>query len=270
MVTFVSSTAQPRPRGVGRLNPAARSTLISFLAVVVFLALWQVAPILGWVNGRFTSQPTLVVQAAIEVFTSDNFLFHARISLSEFALGFGLALVISVPFGALLGTSQIARELISPPLMALYIAPTLILLPIMVIWLGIGMASKVAVVFLGAIFPIVVNTTAGMREADQRLIRAARSFGATRMDVFRHVLIPGALPSVLAGIRLAVGRGVLGVVVGELYVSQAGIGHQLVVYGSAMRVDRLLVYALVVSVFGYALTQVVRLLESRVRDWRSE
>src|SRR5690606_22016373 len=121
-------------------------------------------------------------------------------------------------------------------------------LPIMVIWLGIGMASKVAVVFLGAIFPIVVNTTAGMREADQRLIRAARSFGATRMDVFRHVLIPGALPSVLAGIRLAVGRGVLGVVVGELYVSPAGIRHQLLLCGCALRVDPLLLYALVVRV----------------------
>jgi sulfonate transport system permease protein len=270
MVAFVSSAVQARPRGIARLDPSKRSTLISVLAVVFFLVLWQVAPMLGWVNGRFTSQPTLVLQAALEVFRTDNFLYHARISLTEFALGFALALAVSIPLGTLLGTSQVARDLVNPPLMALYIAPTLILLPIMVIWLGIGMASKVAVVFLGAIFPIIVNTMAGMREADQRLIRAARSFGATRMDIFHHILVPGALPSMLAGIRLAVGRGVLGVVVGELYVSQAGIGHQLVVYGSSMRVDRLLVYALVVSVFGYALTQLVRLLESRVRDWRSE
>lgn len=270
MVTFVSSAAAPPARRFGGLSRSSRSALIGFSAVCAFLVMWQIAPIMGWVNGRFTSQPTLVVQAAIEVFQTDNFLYHARISLTEFFLGFALALIVSVPLGVLLGNSQVARDIFNPPLMALYIAPTLILLPIMVIWLGIGMASKVAVVFLGAIFPIIVNTMAGMRGADQKLIRAACAFGASQMDVFRHVLVPGALPSMLAGIRLAVGRGVLGVVVGELYVSQAGIGHQLVVYGSAMRVDRLLVYAIVVSVFGYTMTQLVRLLEARVRDWRPE
>lgn len=270
MVTVVSQAAEPGPRGLFQLSRSARSTLIGFVSVIAFLVLWQVAPMMGWVNPRFTSQPTLVAQAALDVFRTDNFLYHARISLTEFFLGFALALLVSIPLGVLLGNSQIARDLFNPPLMALYIAPTLILLPIMVIWLGIGMASKVAVVFLGAIFPIIVNTMAGMREADQRLIRAARAFGANQMDVFRHVLVPGALPSMLAGVRLAVGRGVLGVIVGELYVSQAGIGHQLVVYGSSMRVDRLLVYAIVVSVFGYAMTQLVRLLEARVRNWRPD
>ena len=116
--------------------------------------------------------------------------------------------------------------------MALYIAPTLVLLPIMIVWLGIGMASKVAVVFLGAVFPIVVNTMAGMREADPRLIRAARSFGASQLDIFIRILVPGSLPAILIGIRLAIGRAVLGVVVGELFVSQAGIGYQFTIYGA--------------------------------------
>jgi len=250
--------------------PLSRSTTISILAVVTFFVLWQVAPALGLVNGRFTSQPSKVIIAAIEVFRTDNFLFHARISLTEFVLGFSLALAVSVPLGALLGTSRYARLLLDPPLMALYIAPTLILLPIMVIWLGIDLPSKIAVVFLGAIFPIIVNTMAGMREADAQLIRAARSFGANRFDVFTRILIPSSLPSILMGVRLAVGRGVLGVVVGELYVSQAGVGHQLMTYGSAMRIDRLLVYALIISIFGYTLTSLVRLMENRVRNWRPQ
>jgi NitT/TauT family transport system permease protein len=153
--------------------------------------------------------------------------------------------------------------------MALYIAPNLVLLPVMIIWLGIGMASKVAVVFLGAFFPIIVNTMAGMRETDPKLVTAARAFGASRLAIFRSILIPAALPSFLMGIRLGVGRGVLGVVVGELYASQAGIGYQLVTYGSAMRVDLLLVYALVVSFFGYTLTSLVRVIEDRVRRGRT-
>jgi ABC-type nitrate/sulfonate/bicarbonate transport system, permease component len=247
-----------------------RSTVISMLSVAVFFILWQLAPEMGWVNGRFTSQPTQVLVAAIDVILNDDFFYHARISLAEFSLGFALALVVSIPLGVLLGTSRTARHLIDPPLMALYVAPTLVLLPILVVSLGIGMASKVAIVFLNALFPIVVNTIAGMSEADPKLIRAARSFGASKLDVFVRILLPGSLPSILTGIRLAVGRGVMGVVVGELFVSQAGIGYQLNTYGSAMRIDRLLVYALVVSVFGYLLTVSVRALENRVSTWRPE
>ncbi|MHB2263757.1 ABC transporter permease [Aliihoeflea sp. PC F10.4] len=248
----------------------SRSAVIGTLSVACFLILWQVAPMLGWVNGRFTSRPSEVAVAFVDVILHDNFWYHARISLTEFVLGFCLAIAVSIPLGVTLGTSRTARHLIDPPLMALYIAPTLILLPIMVIWLGIDMASKVAVVFLGAVFPIIVNTMAGMREADPKLIRAARAFGASKLDIFTRVLVPGSLPSILTGLRLAVGRAVLGVVVGELYVSQAGIGYQLNLYGSSMRVDRLLVYAIVVSAFGYTLTMLVRSVENRVREWRSK
>ncbi|MGK9051642.1 ABC transporter permease [Neorhizobium sp. CSC1952] len=248
----------------------SRSAVVGTLAVLLFLVLWQVAPSMGWVNGRFTSRPTEVFLAAIDIFRNDNFLYHARISLTEFVAGFALAIVVSIPLGVLLGTSKIARYLIDPPLMALYIAPTLVLLPILVIWLGIDMAPKIAVVFLGAVFPIVLNTMAGMSEADPKLLRMARSFGASKFDIFSRVLVPGSLPALLTGIRLAVGRAVLGVVVGELFVSQAGIGYQLNLYGQAMRIDRLLVYALVVSAFGYTLTILVRSVENKVRDWRSK
>ena len=250
--------------------PLSRYTTISVLAVLAFFAAWQIVPALGWVNVQFTSQPSSVVLAAIDIVQHDDFFYHAQISLNEFFVGFALAVVVSIPLGVLLGTSRYARYLIDPPLMALYMAPTLILLPIMVIWLGIGMASKVAVVFLGAIFPIIVNTMAGMREADPKLIRAAQSFGASKLDIFVRILIPGSLPSIVMGMRLAVGRGVLGVVVGELYASEAGIGHQLVTYGSAMRIDRLLVYAMVISVFGYVMTSLVRVVEGRVQSWRGQ
>jgi NitT/TauT family transport system permease protein len=273
MTVMTTGVVANQDRGKSRewplIWPLSRHTTISVLAVLVFLVGWQVVPALGWVNGQFTSQPSAVAVAAIDIVRTDDFFFHAWVSLSEFLVGFALALVVSIPLGVLLGTSRYARYLIDPPLMALYMAPTLILLPILVIWLGIGMASKVAVVFLGAIFPIVVNTMAGMREADPKLVRAAQSFGANKLDVFVRILIPGSLPSIVMGMRLAVGRGVLGVVVGELYASEAGIGHQLVTYGSAMRIDRLLVYALVVSVFGYAVTSLVRAIENRVQSWRA-
>ena len=267
MTVAVTNTRTPARRPP-LLWPLSRRATISTLSVLAFFAAWQLVPALGLVNVQFTSQPTSVIVALIDVIRNDNFLYNARISLIEFGLGFALAIVVSIPLGVLLGTSRYARYVLDPPLMALYMAPTLILLPIMVIWLGIGIASKVAVVFLGAIFPIIVNTMAGMREADEKLIQAARCFGANKFDVFIRILIPGSLPAILMGMRLAVGRAVLGVVVGELYASQAGIGHQLIAYGAAMRIDRLLVYALIISAFGYAMTSLVRLLETRVQRWR--
>ena len=267
-----SAPAVPSPsarHGVSRW-PFARSTTISFVSVALFFALWQVVPALGFVDARYTSQPSAVVSASIEILSEGSFYHHVWVSLQEFVLGFVLALVLAVTFGVLMGTSRYARLALEPALMALYVAPVLVVLPVLSIWLGIGMASKVAAVFLGAFFPIVINTIAGMREADEQLVRVARSFGAGRLAVFANVLVPGALPSILMGVRLAVGRAVLCVVAGELFVSRAGIGYLLQLYGAALRVDRLLVCALLISIFGYSLTQFVRALENRVRTWRSE
>lgn len=241
---------------------------VSILSVLAFLVLWQVAADRGWVNARYTSQPSQVFWAAIDVCRHDNFLYHAWVSVCEFGAGFVVALAAGLPLGLVLGASRRLRLFIEPPLMALYAAPRLTLLPILILWLGIGMASKIAVVFLGAVFPIIVNTGAGAREADPRLLQAARAFGANRFDIFVKVLIPGALPAILLGIRLGIGRGVLSVVVGEMFVSEAGIGHQIMSYGETVQVGRLLVYAFAISLFGYALTLAVRLIEEHVSSWR--
>jgi NitT/TauT family transport system permease protein len=126
------------------------------------------------------------------------------------------------------------------------------------------MGSKIAVVFLGAAVPIIVNTMAGVRQVDRSLVLAARSFCATRRDVFARVILPASLPSVVVGIRLGVSRATLGVVVAEMYVSQDGIGNQIMRLGSAFRVEHLLVYVLLVSAFGLTMTTLVRTIEERV------
>ena len=185
-------------------------------------------------------------------------------SLTEFALGFSLALVIGVSGGLLLGMFPVLRYLIDPPVMAIYATPQLALLPIFVLWLGIGMASKIAVVFIGASIPIVVNSMAGVRQVDRPLVLAARSFCAGKRDVFIKVILPASLPAVMIGIRLGLSRAVLGVVVAEMYVSQEGIGNQIMRLGSAFRVDQLLFYVLLVSAFGLGATTAARKLEEWV------
>ena len=148
--------------------------------------------------------------------------------------------------------------------MALYATPHLALLPIIVVWLGIGMQSKIAVAFVGGAIPIFVNTMAGVRGVEQSWVIAARSFCAGEWDVFVKVILPASFPGVILGIRLGLSRAVLGVVVGEMYQSQAGIGNKIMLYGSQFRSDHLLFYVLLVSVFGFTATSAVRAVEERL------
>ncbi|MGH9140496.1 MAG: ABC transporter permease [Vicinamibacterales bacterium] len=238
--------------------------LVSTLAVALFLVAWEAAPRLGLVDPFFTSRPSQVLAAGVDVLRGGTLMHDAAVSLSELAAGFALALAVGVPLGLMLGTFPTARHLVDPPLMAVYATPQLALLPIFVLWLGIGMASKVAVVFLGASIPIIVNSMAGVRHVERSLVVAARSFCATRLDVFTKVILPASLPGVMIGIRLGLSRAVLGVVVAEMYVAQDGIGNQIMRLGSAFRVDRLLVYVLLVSAFGLGATTAVRKLEERM------
>ena len=241
-----------------------RRLVVSTISVAAVLAAWELAPRLGLVDPFFTSRPSLVLAAAVDVVRSGTLLRDGIVSLSEFAIGFVLALAVGVPLGLVLGTFETLRFLLDPPIMAVYATPQLALLPIFVLWLGIGMSSKVAVVLVGASIPIIVNSIAGVRQVDRSLVVAARSFGATRLDVFRSVILPASLPAVMIGIRLGLSRAVLGVVVAEMYVSQDGVGNQIMRLGSAFRVDRLLVYVLLVSTFGLAATTAIRRIEERL------
>jgi NitT/TauT family transport system permease protein len=239
-------------------------TAISAGAVMLFLIAWESAPRLHLVNPVYTSQPSRVAAAAVEVVRNGSLPRDVAVSASEFAAGFALAVVIGVPLGLLLGVSRPLRYLIDPPIMALYATPYLALLPILVVWLGIGLASKIAAVFVGGVIPIVVNSIAGVRHVERSWILAARSYGASELDVFVKVILPGSLPGVLSGIRLGLSRAVLAVVIAEMYVSQAGLGSQIIRYGAAFRIDALLVYVLLVSAFGFLATRLVQIAEDRI------
>src|SRR5438552_6459525 len=232
--------------------------------VMAFLSVWEIAPRVGIVDATYTSQPTRVIRAGFEIVRTSGFLHDVSVSLSEFAIGFALAIGIGVPLGLLLGRFPVLRYLLDPPIMAIYATPHLALLPIIVVWLGIGMQSKIAVAFVGGVIPILVNTMAGVREVERSWIVAARSFCAGELDVFAKVILPASLPNVILGIRLGLSRAVLGVVVGEMYQSQAGLGNEIMRYGSEFRTDYLLFEVLLVSIFGVTATSAVRALESKL------
>lgn len=243
--------------------------VVSTLSVLLFLIVWELAPRLGLVDPSLTSQPSRIFFVSFDIVENDDLLRHITVSLVEFLVGFGFAVAIGVPFGFLLGASRRLRQFIDPPLMAIYATPRLTLLPIITLWLGIGMESKFVVVFIGSAIPIIINSVAGIRGVDGTLTRLAHSFCAKPHDIFLNILLPGSLPAVMMGLRLGLGRGVLGMVVAEMFVSQEGLGYQITLYGSAFRVDHLLFYTLLVSFFGFAATTLIRKIEERLDQWRS-
>lgn len=241
--------------------------ILSWGALGIFLIIWELLPAWGLVKPLFTSSPSRIVTAAIWLF-NNGFWYDIGVSATEFGLGFGLAVLIGVPFGIALGWYRRLYAVFDIFISALYATPRVALLPILILWLGIGIKSKIAVVFLGAIFPILVNVIAGMGTLDQTLLKCARAFGANDRQIFTTLAIPGSIPFIIAGMRLAVGRGLVGVVVGELVASTAGIGHMMSIAGATFQTDKVFVGIVLLAVTGVGLTEVLKQLERRVARWR--
>lgn len=243
---------------------------IGTIGVVAFLILWEIATPLGIVKVADISRPSLVAKAFIELAISGEVFPHLGISLKEFILGFLLSLIIGIPLGVILGRYRILSLLLDPLFMAIYTMPRMAMLPLLVVWFGVGPGATIAVVFLGAVFPILVNTAVGIREIDPILIKAVRSFGGREWDVFKKVLIPGAIPPMMAGIRLGVGRGLLGMVVSEMYASTEGLGGQIALYGNSFRSTELIALIAVVSLLGFVAVDLIRRIEEYVGKGRRE
>ncbi len=243
---------------------------IGTIGVVAFLILWEIATPLGIVKVADISRPSLVAKAFIELAISGEVFPHLGISLKEFILGFLLSLIIGIPLGVILGRYRILSLLLDPLFMAIYTMPRMAMLPLLVVWFGVGLGATIAVVFLGAVFPILVNTAVGIREIDPILIKAVRSFGGREWDVFKKVLIPGAIPPMMAGIRLGVGRGLLGMVVSEMYASTEGLGGQIALYGNSFRSTELIALIAVVSLLGFVAVDLIRRIEEYVGKGRRE
>lgn len=247
-----------------------RRTLTGGLAVALFLAVWQLVGSWNLVRANLISYPTQILAVGASLVASGELGRHALVSLQEFVYGFAPAVAVGILLGLAMGQFRRLRYLLDPLVMALYTAPRIALIPILVVWFGVGMESKVAVVFLGAVFPILVNTLAGVQQIDPLWVRAARAFGANRLQVIASVVLPGALPAVMAGLRLGLGRALLGVIVGEMYVSVAGMGQLIQVYGSAGRAAELIVLATIIAGFGLLCITALRRVEERIGPWRRE
>ena len=192
------------------------------------------------------------------------------VSATAFAIGLGLAIVVGLPLGILLGRSDTLNAMLDPFITAFNATPRLVFLPLLMLWFGIGLWSKVAIVFLGALFPLLINSYEGVRNADKLLINVVRSFGAGEWDIARLVVVPNSLPFIVVGLRLAIGRAILGVVVAEFFGAQDGLGVVMVRAASGFKVDVVFAGLIVFAGLSLLMTGLVKLLEDRMSRWRPE
>jgi ABC-type nitrate/sulfonate/bicarbonate transport system permease component len=236
--------------------------------VVAFLLLWEWAGTSGAVNPLFISSPSRIAHAFASLSASGELGKDVWVSSLEFLYGFGLAIAVGIPFGILMGWYRPVEAIFDPFVNFFYATPRVALLPLMIIWLGIGMNSKIAIVFLGAVFAILINTIAGVQNLDASLLRAARSFGATDLQIFRTIALPGTVPFLITGVRLGLGHALIGVVVGELYAASAGVGYLIAVAGNTFQTDKVFVGVTIVAVAGMLFTEIFKRIESHYQSWK--
>lgn len=248
-------------------------TLVGGGTLLVLLLLWQLNASFLWIDPLFVSSPARVLRAGFKVIWSGEFFRNWEVSLAEFLAGMVFAVACGVISGCAIGRYQMLSDLFDPAIMALYSLPRVTIIPLAVIWFGIGMLSKEVLVFLGAVFPILINTAAGIKQVDLGIIRAAKSFGASESEIFSKVLLPGTLPFIMAGINQGIGRGLLGFIIAEMYAATRGVGYALMNAGEVIDTDALLFYAASVILFGYGLVFLFGKIEARytkhVADIRS-
>jgi NitT/TauT family transport system permease protein len=167
-----------------------------------------------------------------------------------------------------MGHNRRLRLALDPIVMVFYSVPSTTFLPLIILWFGIGINAYALLVFIGAVFPIMVNSMVGIRQVDAVLVRAARSFGASELDLFRLVLVPSALPIIMGGIRLGLGRGLMAVIFGEMYFSVSGIGHLIMRYQAGLNTDSLMLLVVVTASFGVAMIALARRVEGWLGPWR--
>ncbi|WP_026930038.1 ABC transporter permease [Glycomyces tenuis] len=240
------------------------------LSLALFLAVWQLAA-LYLVDNRLLIVPfTEVASALVDEVESGAFAENLSTTLLELAIAFPIAVGGGFVVGAILAGSKPVRQTLDPILTAMYSLPIVALAPLFTAGLGFGVASKVAIVVLMAVFPIITNTDAGLRSAEPSLVETARSYGAGRLQVLRTVTIPHSVPFLISGVRVAFARALVGVIVAEFFGAIAGVGFAIAAAAQSYQTARLLGYVVVLGLIGLLASIGLTALERRLAPWRED
>lgn len=237
-------------------------------SIVGGFMIWEIISRYLVASKLFLAAPSQILVALAEMWSGGDMLHHLTISGGEFVLGYVSASIAGIAVGIVLANSTVAKRIIQPWISGLYATPTIALAPLFILWLGVGIWSKVVMVVTLVIFPVIINTEAGLRITSPQLIEMVRCFGATPRQVFLKVALPSALPFIFAGLKLGIGRGLIGVVVAELFGSRAGVGQIISQAADAFNMPRLFAGVIILAIAGVGLTSAFGWLEGRLLHWR--
>jgi NitT/TauT family transport system permease protein len=255
-----------QPSRIKQYEPVVIGTFSVFLALTV----WQLVANAHIWSVLFVPGPWDVAQAFVKLFQADDIWLDIGTSATEMGIGYGMAIVTGLAIGLLMGWYTRFQYALDPFVNFFYSTPRIVLIPLFILWWGIEMQPKVAVIFLGALFPIIINTMAGVRNTEAALLRVARSFSASDALIFRRVVLPGSVPFILTGFRLGIGHALTGVVVAELIAARHGVGQLIAIAGQTFQTPKMLAGVILIAGTGMLLTTILQRIENRFQSWRPQ
>jgi NitT/TauT family transport system permease protein len=258
--------AQPAPPVVAVRRPWWESrALFRYGFVALILIVWQlVAP---YINPIFFASPTQIAAAFYETTVSGELPYFLGQSLEVMFYGLIIAIAVGIPLGVAMARLRWLDWALDLPINALYATPLVAVVPLLVLWFGIYLKAKIIVVFLFAIFPVLINTYQGVRECDKNMLEVAQSFRSNEWNTWRDVLLPFAVPYIFAGTRLAIGRGLIGMIIAEFYTTISGLGFMVTKYANVFAMDKTFVPVIVLMVLGVSLTSLLKWAGRRIAPW---
>ena len=233
--------------------------------VVAILIVWEiVAP---FISPIFFTSPSNIAIAFYETTVSGELPYFLAQSLEVMVYGLVTAIVVGIPLGVAMARIRWLDWALDLPINALYATPLVAVVPLLVLWFGIYLKAKIIVVFLFAVFPILINTYQGVRECDKGMIEVAQSFRSSEWRMWRDVLLPFAVPYIIAGLRLAIGRGLIGMIIAEFYTTISGLGFMITKYANVFAMDKTFVPVIVLMVLGVSLTTLLKWIGRRIAPW---
>lgn len=243
-----------------------RGTLVRATSLIVTLVVWELYG--RQVDPIFLSYPTAILAAVPEMIASGELPTALLASMEGLFIGLFLAIVFGTLLGGMMGRYRLVDQIFDIQVSALYATPNVALIPLIILWFGLGLTAKIVIIFLAGFFPIVVNTYSGVRNISKSLVEVLQAEGANEYQILTKVVLPASLPFITTGIRLAMGRAVVGMVVGELFTAVSGLGGAIVAYGNAFATSKLFVIIIVLALLGVGLTEMIRIAERYLATWK--
>ena len=255
-----------QPSRIKQYEPLVLGTV----SVVLALTAWQLVANARIYSILFLPGPWDVAQAFVKLFQTDDIWLDIGTSGMEMGIGYGMAIGVGLVLGMLMGWYTRFQYALDPFVNFFYSTPRIVLIPLFILWWGIEMPPKIAVIFLGALFPIIINTMAGVRNTEAALLRVARSFGASDALTFRRVVLPGSVPFILTGFRLGIGHALTGLVVAEYIAAKHGVGQIIAIASQTFQTPKAFAGVVLIACTGMLLTTVLHRIENRFQSWRPQ